>query len=151
MLIDGLLSGFHFLLVFTLVAILAAQSALIRPGITVSSLRLAASLDRGYGASAVLLLGVGFSRVYWGAKGASFYVLNPLFWTKIGLFTTIAFLSIPPTLQLLRWTRRADSNREFLPSDEQVCRVQWWLRAEMIVVGCIPILAAAMARGIGLS
>jgi len=67
--IDLLLSVFHFLLAFALVAILAAQSALMRAGITVSSLRLAANLDRAYGASAVLLLGVGFSRVYWGAKG----------------------------------------------------------------------------------
>jgi uncharacterized membrane protein len=82
------------LLVFTLVAILAAQSAVIRPGITASSLRLAASLDRGYGASAVLLLGVGFSRIYWGAKGSSFYLWNPLFWTKIALFAIVAVLSI---------------------------------------------------------
>ena len=151
MLIDGLLSIFHFLLIFTLVAILAAQSALIRPGITVSSLRLAANLDRVYGASAILLLGVGFIRIYWGAKGASFYLLNPLFWAKIGLFTTVALLSIPPTLQFIRWTRRADSHGEFLPPDEQVRRMQWWLRAEMIVVMGIPFLAAAMARGVGLS
>jgi putative membrane protein len=72
--IDVFLSAFHFLLVFSLVAILAVQGALIRPGITASSLRLAATLDRAYGASAVLLLGVGFSRVYWGAKGSAFYL-----------------------------------------------------------------------------
>ncbi|MGC4096433.1 MAG: DUF2214 family protein [Nitrospira sp.] len=151
MLIDGLLSAFHFLLVFTLVAILAAQSALIRPGITGSSLRLAARLDRVYGASAVLLLGVGFIRIYWGAKGASFYVLNPLFWAKIGLFTAVALLSIPPTLQLIRWARQADSHGAFLPSDEQVRRVQSWLRAETLVAMGIPFLAAAMARDLGLS
>lgn len=121
--IDLFLSAFHFLLVFTLVAILAAQSALIRPELTVSSLRLAAGLDRGYGASAVLLLGVGFSRIYWGAKGSSFYLLNPLFWTKIGLFAVIAVLSIPPTLQLIRWTKRAHSHPGFLPSDEDVRRL----------------------------
>lgn len=144
---DLLLSAFHFLLVFSLVAILAAQNALIRPRLTVSSLRLAASLDRGYGASAVLLLGVGFSRVYWGAKGSSFYLLNPLFWTKIGLFAIVAVLSIPPTLQLIRWTKQTHSHQEFLPSDEEVHRIQWWLRAEMIVVVFIPFLAAAMARG----
>ncbi|MBI5671711.1 MAG: DUF2214 family protein [Nitrospirae bacterium] len=149
--IDLFLSAFHFLLVFTLIAILAAQSAVIRPGITASSLRLAVSLDRGYGASAVLLLGAGFSKIYWGAKGSSFYLLNPLFWTKIGLFTTVAALSIPPTLQFIRWTKQAHSYPEFLPSDEEVRRIQWWLRAEMIVVVFIPFFAAAMARGIGLS
>ena len=50
--IDFVLSAFHVLLVFTLVAILAAQNALIRPGITASSLRLAATLDRVYRVSA---------------------------------------------------------------------------------------------------
>ena len=149
--IDLLLSVFHFLLIFTLVAILAAQSALIRPGITSSDLRLAAILDRAYGASAVLLLGVGFSRVYWGAKGSSFYLSNPLFWTKIGLFMTVAILSIPPTLRLIQWSKQLHAQAEFLPSEEQVRRLQWWLRVEMFVLMCIPFVAAAMARGIGLS
>lgn len=145
--IDLLLSSLHFLLAFALVATLAAQYALIRPGITAPSLCLAASLDRAYGASAVLLLGVGFSRVYWGTKGSSFYLSNPLFWIKIGLFMTVAILSIPPTLQLIRWTKQAGSRSDFLPSDQAVRRLQWWLRAEVIVLLFIPLFAAAMARG----
>ncbi len=149
--IDLLLSVLHFLLIFSLVAILAAQSALIRPGITAISLRLAANLDRFYGVSATLLLGVGFVRVYWGAKGSSFYLSNPLFWAKIGFFTTIAMLSIPPTLQLIRWTKQARLQDNFLPSNEQVRRMQWWLRAEILVLLFIPFFAAAMARGVGLS
>ncbi len=149
--IDLLLSAFHFLLVFTLVAILAAESALIRPGMTALSLRLAVSLDRGYGVSAVLLLGAGFSRIYWGAKGSSFYLLNPLFWTKIGLFAVVALFSIPPTLQLIRWTKQAHSHPEFLPSGEEVHRLQWWLRVEVIVLMFIPFFAAAMARGMTFS
>ncbi|MBY0247067.1 MAG: DUF2214 family protein [Nitrospiraceae bacterium] len=149
--IDLVLSAFHFLLAFTLVAILAAQSALIRPGITASSLGLAANLDRVYGASAVLLLGAGFSRVYWGAKGSSFYLSNPLFWTKVGLFMTVAFLSIPPTVRLIRWSKQARSQSAFLPSDEQVRGLQQWLRAEAIVLLAIPFVAAGMARGLGLS
>ena len=147
--IDSILSSLHFLLAFALFAMLAAQNVLIRPGITASSLRLAASLDRAYGASAVLLLGVGFSRVYWGTKGPAFYLSNPLFWTKIGLFMTVAILSIPPTLRLIRWSTQAHPQTEFLPSNEQVRRIQWWLRAEVFVLAFIPFFAAAMARGMG--
>jgi putative membrane protein len=148
---DVLLSSFHFLLIFMLVAVLAAQYVLIRPGMTASSLRLAANLDRMYGLSAVLLLGVGFGRVYWGAKGSSFYLSNPLFWTKIGLFTTVALLSIPPTVQLIQWSNQAHSQPEYLPSEKQVSRLQWWLRAEVFVLLLIPFVAAAMARGMGFS
>jgi putative membrane protein len=147
--IDLLLSASHFLLAFTLVAILAAQSALIRPGITASSLRLATTLDRVYGVSAVLLLGVGFGRIFCGAKGSPFYLSNPLFWTKVGLFMTVAILSIPPTVQLIRWSRQALTHTEFLPPEEQVRRIQRWLRAELIVLMFIPFFAAAMARGMG--
>lgn len=149
--IDLLLSAFHFLLAFALVAVLAAQSILVRPGITLPNLRLAANLDRTYGASAMLLLGVGFSRVWWGAKGSSFYLSNPLFWTKIGLFMVVAALSIPPTVKLIRWSKQAHSQTGFLPSDEQVRRMQLWLRAEWIAIMFIPFFAASMARGMRLS
>lgn len=148
---DVLLSSFHFLLIFTLVAVLAAQYVLIRPGMTASGLRLAAHLDRLYGISAALLLGVGFSRVYWGAKGSSFYLSNPFFWTKIGLFMTVAILSIPPTLRLIQWSKQVHVQAEFLPSEEQVRRLQWWLHAEVFVLIFIPFVAAAMARGMGIS
>lgn len=147
---DILLSSFHFLLVFLLVAMLAVQNALIRPGITSSGMRLAARADRVYGASAMLLLGVGFARVYWGAKGSSFYLSNPLFWVKIGLFATITVLSITPTLQLIRWMKQSVLETGFLPPTEQILRIQWWLRAEGAVLLLIPFLAAAMARGSGL-
>jgi putative membrane protein len=149
--LDLLLSALHFLLVFLLIAILAAQSILIRPGMTTDGMRLAASLDRAYGASAFLLLGIGFARVYWGAKGSPFYLSNPLFWTKISLFMIVAMLSIPTTVQLIRWSKQAQLYPEFLPPTEQVRRIQWWLRAEGLVVIFIPFLAAAMARGFGLS
>lgn len=67
--LDFLLSACHFLLVFALVAILATRNALIQPGIIPSSLHLTADLDRAYGASTLLLIGVGFGRVYLGCKG----------------------------------------------------------------------------------
>ena len=151
MAIDWLLSASHFLLVFSLIAILTAQSVLLKCGMTSSGLRLAANLDRGYGASAMLLLGVGFGRVFFGTKAASFYLSNPMFWTKMGLFATVAVLSIPPTVQLVQWTKQANVGRGFLPSDEQVSGIRRWLIAEAGVLVLIPFVAAAMARGYGLS
>ena len=149
MTIDFLLSALHFLFVFSLVAILAAQGALLRPGMTSPNLRLAAKLDRGYGAGAVLLLAVGFGRVFPGAKGSQFYLSNPFFWTRIFLFAVVAVLSIAPTVLLIRWTRLARLQANFLLQDDQVRRLQRWLRAEGVVLVCIPFLASAMARGFG--
>lgn len=92
--LDLLLSACHFLLVFALVAILAAQNALIRPGITPSSLRLASDLDRAYGASTLLLIGVVFGRVYLGCKGLVLFSMESPPWKKIGLFMTVALLPV---------------------------------------------------------
>ena len=149
MIVDALLSGLHFLLAFSLVAILAAQGVLIRPGITASGLRLAAQLDRAYGASAALLLGIGFGRVFYGAKGAVFYLSNPMFWVKLLLFAAVAVLSIPPTVQLIRWTRQARLQANFAPSTSEVSHLQRWLFSEGLVLVFIPLVAAAMARGLG--
>ena len=145
-----LLSAFHFLLVFALAGALAAQVTLVRPGMTSAGMRLAAYLDRGYGVAAVLLVGIGFARVFYGEKGSQFYLANPAFWVKIALFATIAILSIPPTVQMIRWARRARVQAGFLPPDLQVRRVQRWLLAEGTVLLLIPFVAAAMARGVGL-
>ena len=43
----------------------------------------------------MVLLGAGFDRVFYGAKGASFYLSDPMFWAKIGLVVTVAALCIP--------------------------------------------------------
>ncbi len=151
MILDLILSATHFLLVFSLIALLAAQHVLIRPGMTPSGLRLVARLDRVYGANAALLLGVGFGRVLWGAKGPAFYLSNSTFWAKIALFAAVALLSIPPTVQLVRWTMQAERHPQRLPSTEGIHRVQWWLWAEAMGLVFITFLAAAMSRGFGLN
>lgn len=149
MTLDALLSALHFVLAFALVAILAAQAALLRPGMTLVALRLAASLDRGYGAGAMLLVAAGFGRVFFGIKDAQFYLANPLFWTKIALFVAVALLSIPPTLQLVGWNRQARAQSGALPVGAQLRGVRRWLLVEAIVLFCIPFVAALMARGVG--
>ncbi|MGH8082676.1 MAG: DUF2214 family protein, partial [Lysobacter sp.] len=79
MLTDLLLAACHHLLVFALIAMLVAESVLLRGPIDATVLRRLGGLDSGYGVSAVLLLGVGLSRVMFGIKGHDFYDHNPWF------------------------------------------------------------------------
>lgn len=147
--IDYTLSALHFVLVLVLVAVLAAQAVLIRPGMRPTGLRLAANLDRSYGMVAMLLLGIGFARVFLGAKGSAFYISNPMFWAKLFFFGAVALLSIAPTLALVRWTKQARVRTDFVPPDTEIRRIQRWLLAEGLLLAVIPWLASAMARGIG--
>jgi putative membrane protein len=148
--IDFLLSVLHFLLAFALAAAIAAQAAVLKPGLGAQGLRLAAHIDRMYGASAMLLLAVGFGRVFHGAKGSQFYLDNPVFWAKVACFGAVAVLSIPPTVRLVRWSRQARRQPGFLPADSEVLGTRRWLLAQAVVFVFIPVLGAAMARGYGI-
>jgi putative membrane protein len=89
-------------------------------------------------------------RLIHGFKGPDFYLPNPVFWAKMAAFLAVGLLSIPPTLRILAWGRRARADPDFAVPDAEIWRVHTWLGMELIVFIPIPIFAAMMARGIGL-
>jgi putative membrane protein len=147
---DLVLAILHHLLVFALAGLLAAELALLRPSVGGATLKVLGGLDAAYGATAVLILVVGFSRVFFGGKGSTFYLGNPMFWAKIGAFAVVGLLSIAPTLAILRWRRQVKAQADFTPPTGEVATARRVLVAEVLVFALIPILAAAMARGYGL-
>ena len=147
---DLVLAILHHLLILSLAGLLAVERVLVRPGLSGAHLRILARMDAAYGATAGLILVVGFSRVYWGAKGPAFYLENPVFWAKIAAFAVVGLLSISPTIIILRWGKQAKADPGFAPSDADIGKVRRALGWELIVFALIPIFAAAMARGYGL-
>ena len=83
----------HHILVFGLVIMLAAESALVRQGLGAAELKRLAGLDIGYGITAASIIVVGIHRVIFGAKGYVFYVENVWFWAKMATFALIGILS----------------------------------------------------------
>ncbi len=148
---DALLAALHHIIVFGLFVILAIELVLVRPAISAETILRVARIDGLYGLLAGLALVVGGLRVVYGVKGAAFYIHNPLFWTKLGLFLLVGLISISPTLNYLRWRKalRADSNA--LPNDASVKATRQLIHIELMLLFLLPILAALMARGIGLS
>jgi putative membrane protein len=59
-------------------------------------------------------------------------------------------MSIPPTLQFLRWVRGLDGGATNAAADYEVLRVRRYLVAELILFVFIPLMATLMARGIGI-
>jgi putative membrane protein len=140
----------HHLLVFSLLGVLVAERALMVGRLAPEDVRRLGSLDAAYGALAAGIVVVGSLRVYFGGKGADFYLSNPLFWAKIGAFALVALLSIAPTIRILAWRRALKSDHAFSPAPDQVVGVRHFLSAELMVFPLIPIFAAAMAMGYGL-
>lgn len=147
---DLILAIVHHLLVFSLAAILAAELAMIRPGLGAAGLKRLGMIDLHYGAVAGAILVVGFLRVFYGVKGPGAYLPNPFFWAKIGTFALVGLLSVPPTLRILAWRRQAKTDTGFSLGEVEVRDVRRFLVAEAALFALIPVFAATMARGYGL-
>jgi putative membrane protein len=143
---DLLLAALHHLLVFALATMLVAEAVLLRGPLETATIGRLARLDAGYGASAGLLLVVGLCRVWFGVKGADFYLHNPWFHAKLGCFVLVGLLSILPTLRFLRWRRTAREQPRFQPPAAELARIRSVLRLELALLAAIFVLAAAMAR-----
>jgi putative membrane protein len=146
---DLVLAVLHFVLIFALVGILGAEAGLVHEGMDGMQASRVAVLDRSYGAAAGLLLMVGFLRVFYGTKGAAFYLENPVFWAKIAAFMLIAGLSILPTVRFFAWQRRARKEPGFRPAAADVRSVRHLIEAQAVVLLVIPLLAGLVARGYG--
>ncbi|AVR95090.1 DUF2214 family protein [Pseudoduganella armeniaca] len=148
---DLILAIFHHLIVFGIAAVLAGELALMRPAaMSPRTVRLLGRFDAAYGVLAVAILAVGFARVWFGAKGPDFYLSNHVFWTKVGAFAVVGLLSIKPTLRILAWQKALKANPAFVPPQDEVDAVRRRMLVEIHVFALIPVLAAMMARGIGL-
>jgi len=143
--VDLLLAILHHFLVFTLAGLLAAELALVRPGLSDQNLALLGRIDGAYGGVAMAVVVVGICRVVFGLKGWEYYVSNHAFWGKMVAFVIVGLLSIRPTLRILAWRRSGASP----VADGEIAAVRSWIRGEVFFLALVLVFAAAMARGIG--
>ena len=147
---DLLLACLHHLVVFTLVTLPVAELVLMRGHAGAARVNHLARIDALFGLLAALILAIGFGRVFWGAKGSAFFLGNPVFWTKIAFFALAGLASIVPTLRMLRWKKAARRDPDFVVAQAELADTRRWLAVELALFVPIPLLAAAMARGVGL-
>jgi len=147
---DLLLACLHHLVVFTLVAIPAVELALMRGEVGAPRIAQLARLDAVYGLLAMAILAIGFGRVFWGAKGSAFYLHNPVFWAKLAFFALAGLASAAPTVRILRWKKAVARAPGFAVAAADVASTRRWLTVELALFVPIPLLAAAMARAVGL-
>jgi len=151
MLLDAILAWIHFVLAFLMVSVLVAEAFILRLPVDARVARLLVRVDLFYGASAVLLILAGISRVVWGAKGWAYYQSEPFFWAKMATFAAIGLISVRPTLTFLRWLRAAGANDAFVAPEADVKRIRRYVMGEVHLVALLLLFAVLMARGIAWS
>ncbi|MCH9054615.1 DUF2214 family protein [Synechococcus sp. PCC 6716] len=106
--------------------------------------------DGLYGIAAITVLVTGILRVLYFGKGTAYYLSNPVFHLKVGFFILVGLLSLYPTISFLLWLKPLRQGQVPTLELAAVQRLTWVIRAELALLSGIPLLAAMMARGIGL-
>ncbi|MGA8476184.1 MAG: DUF2214 family protein [Candidatus Cybelea sp.] len=145
---DALLHFAHFICIFLLASLLAGEMFLLRKSLPRDRVAQLQLIDRWYGILAGLVIVTGLSLVFFGEKGASYYVHNAIFWTKMILFLMIALISIVPTVAFLRWNQRLAADGSVTLEDDEYGRLRGllWLQIGLLIL--LPLCAALMANGL---
>ena len=146
---DALLAYAHFLAILFLTAVLCAELAVYRQELAAPVARRLQRIDLMFGIAAAVVIVTGVARVVFGLKGADFYLHNPIFWTKMGLFLLVGLLSIVPTVHYLRWNATLSAGADSIRDEPRTYRrIRSLLIAEIVVLAFIPLCAALMSRGL---
>ncbi len=140
----------NFAAMILIAVFLAIEYLICVPGLARERVKLLARIDLLYLIAAALALATGVARLVWFGKGAVFYLHNPVFYLKLALFVAIGLISIPPTIQYLRWMRLTKTSAGAVAADFEVLRSRRYVLVELALFALIPLLAVLMARGIGI-
>lgn len=143
------LAFFHISAFLAWVVFASSQAALCRvEWLNEAVVRRLARLDRILWIATAAVLLSGLARVYWGAKGATWYWSNPLLHLKLTLFGGVALMMVGTTRRIVRWQRGLGEAR-LLPSEAEVRGVRRLVMIETHLVALLPLAGVFMARGFG--
>jgi putative membrane protein len=135
----------HFLSIIILCGTLIVENLLIAKSLKRREITRMSTVDLVFGLSALSTLTAGLLMWFYYGKGAAFYMKNPVFHSKLGLFLIVGLISILPTMFFLKH-RKGDQDQTVSVPD----LVVWIVRSELALALVIPLFAVLMAKGIGL-
>lgn len=150
MVINALFAAAHFLAVFGIVATLFFEWMTFSPKPSYIEAKRLQICDRWYGLCAVVILFVGFARVFHFEKGKEFYFANPFFHAKLGLFVVIGLLSIYPTIRFIKWSAQTKQGLAPIVTEREYRTIKALLSTQLILLVGVAICASLMAHGIGM-
>ena len=146
----SLFAFLHHIAAFTLFAALVVELILIREVLTVGTARRLQVVDMVFGISAGVLIVVGLLRVFYFEKGAYYYFHTWTFIAKLTLFLIIGLVSIVPTREFLSWRKAVKQGQAPSVSPDKVRALRSIMHWELVGVVAIILMAALMAKGVGL-
>ena len=148
MLTTSLVAFLHFIFAFGVAACIIFEKVLFRQELNKERADLLRKTDSLYGLSAILVLVIGFLRVFYFEKGSAFYFASPFFHLKLTLFIIIGLLSIYPTIVFLKWRKLKADQFPISLETKVYSRIQKILTAETILIILLMLSASLMAKGL---
>jgi putative membrane protein len=135
----------HYIGFMVLFGSLVMEHLLIKPSLSREEIKRLATVDAIYGISALLVFMTGVLKLMKYGKGAEYYMSTWVFHAKLTLFIVAAFMSIMPTIKILK-ARKASTQNEQVELPKFIKHI---VRLELLIIALLPLLAAMMARGVG--
>jgi putative membrane protein len=136
----------HYVSIMLMIASLLGEHLLLKPELAMTEAKAIQRLDIVYGASATVVLVSGILRMFL-EKGVAYYNQHIGFHILVGIFVTVALLSIYPTLVFLRWRADTSAGRGQRLAAGQFRKIQMIVRVEMTLLLLAPFFATWMAHG----
>lgn len=148
MIINSIVAFIHFLAGFGVIAAVLIERVLLKQKLSPAEAKRLRLIDGVYGLSALLVLGVGFLRVFYFEKGSAFYFSNPMFHLKLSLFIVVGLLSIYPTVRFMKWKKLFKGNNILKLEDREFRNIKRILNIEIGLLVLLLFAASLMARGL---
>jgi putative membrane protein len=147
--LEAALAYAHLIAILTWVVFIGSSTALTRAEwLNAAALARLARVDRLAAVGAMAVLISGLARVLWGAKGAAWYLEQPLLWAKLALWLAMVAGGVSASRRIQAWQRVSRSGGG-LPAAVDVAAVRRRLMVASHLMVLVPVLAVCLARGLG--
>jgi putative membrane protein len=147
---NALFAFLHHIAAFVLFAAIVVEFVVIKDEFTIHTARRLLKTDAVVGMAAVAVLVVGILRVVFFEKGTDYYLHSVPFMVKVSLFVLVALMSIFPTVQFMSWRAALKQGQRPVVDSVTLRKIRTVLHVELAGVVLLILMAALMARGIGM-
>ncbi len=142
---------FHYLGFMLAFGALTVEVFNFKQEMTLNEAKRVAFADAAYGIAATAILVTGILRVIYFGKGSDYYLSNPFFYAKMGVFILVSLFSLYPTFTFITWTKSLQRGQTPQLEIGKVNLISWLIKGELICFTVLPLFAAMMARMSGWS
>lgn len=142
---EPVLAIFHYLMIFTALALLVGEFLLLRLDATGPTLKMLGRVNLAFGVFALLVVVSGLLRVFLGTVPPTFWASSHAFWGKMTIVAVIGLLSVGPSRSFREWRKVFEANGA-LPDAAARKKVGRTLHIELALFVFLPIFAVLMAE-----